>query len=118
MTQPDHGAVLGVDLYELYRAGAAQLPHIADQYRQANDRLTAASDAWREIHMAQYPGGVETLGPFGSLASIASAFLSSSEASLRDTAHALLLGVEAYRSADQAANDAFLNNRRHPQMME
>ena len=118
MTQPDHGAVLGVDLYELHRAGAAQLPHIADQYRQANDHLTTANDAWREIHLAQYAGGVETLGPFGSLVSIASAFLGASEASLRDTAYALLLGVEAYRCADQAANDAFLNIRRHPQMME
>jgi hypothetical protein len=101
----DSGTTLGLDLAELYRAGAVFLPAVADEFAQAASAVGKASDVEsafsRDPIFAGYRGPAYQV--WESLRADLDKFLHDTSDNLRDVGAALVLAANTYASTDEDA---------------
>lgn len=103
------GYSLGVDLYELWRAGKVSLRDVAKQVEAATGPLgTARSDGGWFRSCDVGVGGVYGAGEaFGQLADTLNGFLIQTRDNLYSTGDALVLAANGYAETDDAARQEF-----------
>lgn len=104
---PDSGKDLGLDLFELYKAGKQHLPHVASEYTSAGASVSGASSAASCFQRHQIFGG--TNGPafqeWNELRDTVQTFLNDTGNNLNETGQALVLAADTYSATDSAARD-------------
>lgn len=108
------GYSLGVDLYELWRAGKVNIPDVAAQFNAATGPLgTARSDGGWFRSCEVGAGGVYGAGEaFGELAETLHGYLLKTHDNLISTGEAIVKAANDYHLTDTAARDEFDRRKR------
>jgi len=102
----DRGVTLGLDLWELYRAGKQSLPAVATEYYDAGFRVgRAGSFAEEAFTRPAMFGGTQgpACGEWMELMSTIMKFLGDTGEALDDTGAALVMAANTYAETDRAA---------------
>jgi hypothetical protein len=114
----DRGTSLGLDLWELYRAGRQSLPAVAmELYVAANHVRAAGEMAESPFNRPAFLGGVKgpACGEWMELMYTIGRFLEDSADSIDATGTALVMAADAYAETDRAAGRELerLKNEHH-----
>ena len=102
----DHGTTLGLDLWELYRAGKQSLPAVAMEYYVASNYVRHSGDAAEPAFSrpAMF-GGIQgpAFGEWVELMRTIARFLEDTGDNLDATGTALVMAADAYAETDHRA---------------
>lgn len=114
---PDRGEDLGVDLYELWRAGQDNLPTVSREYAVATAYVADASDGlaaalWRPTRFHRGGAHGPAYAPWVELRDELQRILADTAVNLELVGDALCLAATRYARTDAAAAEE-LKRRRH-----
>jgi hypothetical protein len=108
-TMPDKGEDLGVDLYQLWRAGRDNLPSVAVEYAAANDHVANTDKGLSTTFLRPTQFGGGSYGPvYASWKALRDEFqtiLGDTSKNLELVGESLCLAANEYAKADGAAAD-------------
>jgi hypothetical protein len=112
---PDSGKDLGLDLFNLYKAGTQNLPEVAAEYTAAGthaaNALNAAAGAFQRHQIFGGSSG-PAYAEWNELGQTIAKFLHDSGENLKETGEALVLAANNYAATDQAAKAELDNLKR------
>lgn len=102
---------IGLDLYDLWKAGEDDYPAVAGDYARACTQIEAAGRSLSLTFWRPASFGGDAYGPayrpWCDLSDSVLRFLQQTESNLRDTAAALIMAVNTYCATDAEAAAAF-----------